>query len=138
MAAAPGFEKHPDYEIVTEHPSRRYEVRFNGTVIADCRRPMLLRESRHHPVYYIPKADVAMRYLRPSDHESYCPFKGSARYWSIEVGDRRVENAVWAYDDPYDELPQIKEHVAFYPDRVDEILIDGEPQPASPPGWTDR
>ena len=99
---------------------------------------MLLHEARHRPVYYIPKADLAMEYLEPTDQESYCPFKGHARYWTIVVGDERAENAVWAYDDPYDELPQIKDHVAFYADRVDAISIDGEVQDPVGPGWTDR
>jgi uncharacterized protein (DUF427 family) len=138
MAAAPGFEKHPDYEITTETVAQHYEVHFNGACIADCRQPMLLTESRHHPVYYVPKADLAMEYLTPTEHQSYCPFKGHARYWTIEVDGKRAENAVWAYDDPYDELPQIKDHVAFYADRVDAITIDGEPQPGVAPGWTDR
>ena len=138
MSAAPGFAKHPDYEITTETVEAHYQVRFNGALIADCRAPMLLTESRHHPVYYIPKRDLALEHLTPTEHESYCPFKGHARYWSIEVGDCTTENALWAYDDPYDELPQIRDHVAFYPDRVDEISIDGEVQPRQAPGWTDR
>ena len=138
MATAPGFEKHPDYEITTETGTQHYEVRFNGVLIADCTSPMLLSESRHRPVFYIPKADVAMEHLNPTEHQTYCPFKGNASYWTIAVGDRQAENAVWAYDDPYDELPQIRDHMAFYADRVDEIVIDGDNQPSVGPGWTDR
>ncbi len=138
MTTAPGFAKHPDYEITTDTVQQHYQVRFNGALIADCHEPMLLSESRHHPVYYIPKSDLAMDYLERTAHESYCPFKGHARYWTIVVDGKRAENAVWAYDDPYDELPQVRDHVAFYPDRVDEITIDGESQANVAPGWTDR
>jgi uncharacterized protein (DUF427 family) len=135
---APGFQKHPDYGIETTRPDRRYRVEFAGEVIADTEAPLLLQESRHRPVFYVPKDDVRLDLLEATDHQTYCPFKGNARYWTIKVGDREAENAVWAYDDPYDELPQIEGFVAFYGDRVDAIYVDGERQEGVGPGWTDR
>lgn len=135
---APGFQKHPDYAINTERPHTSYRVEFNGEVIAETDAPLLLLESRHRPVYYVPRDDVRMELLQATDHHSYCPFKGNARYWSIKVGSREAENAVWAYDDPYDELPQIRGFVAFYANRVDAIYVDGEKQEGAAPGWTDR
>lgn len=137
MTGAPGFADHPTYKVTTEHSDKRYQVRFNGELIADCARPMVLTESRHHSVFYIPKADVVMERLQPTETRTYCPFKGHASYWSVVVADKRAEDAVWAYDDPYDELPQIRDHLAFYADRVD-ISIDGDLGAAVAPGWTDR
>ncbi|MCZ6869396.1 MAG: DUF427 domain-containing protein [Gammaproteobacteria bacterium] len=135
---APGFHKHPDYSITTERPNRSYRVDFNGETIADTHSPLLLQESRHRPVFYVAKDDVRMELLEATDHQTYCPFKGNARYWTIKVGEREAENAVWAYDDPYDELPEVEGFLAFYADRVDAIYIDGKLQEATGPGRTDR
>ena len=96
---------------------------FAGTTIASSRAALKVDESRHDIVYYVPRRDVRMDLLTATEHTSYCPFKGTARYWSIGVGERRAENAVWAYDAPYDEAAQLRDHVAFYPDRVDRISI---------------
>ena len=135
---APGFQKHPDYAITTERPLRSYRVEFNGEVIAETKSPLLLLESEHRPVYYVAKDDVRMGLLQPTDHQTYCPFKGNACYWTIKVGERQADNAVWAYDDPYDELPQVEGFVAFYDNRVDAIYIDGEQQDGDGPGRAGR
>jgi len=78
-------------------------------------------ESRHDLIYYVPRNDVQMQHLYATEHTSYCPFKGTARYWTIEVNGRSAENAVWAYDEPYDEALPLRGYVAFYSDRVDQI-----------------
>ena len=135
---APGFQKHPDYSITTARPQRGYRVEFNGEVIAETGSPLLLQESRHRPVYYVAKDEVRMDLLEATDHQTFCPFKGNASYWTIKVGERELENAVWAYDDPYDELPEIKGFVAFYENRVDGIYIDDEKQEGAGPGRTER
>jgi uncharacterized protein (DUF427 family) len=57
-------------------------------------------------------------------HKTYCPFKGEASYWTIDLGGKHAENAVWSYEAPYDEVARIKGYMAFYPNRVDRILID--------------
>ena len=62
----------------------------------------LVHESNLLPVLYVPDADVDMGLLEPTDHSTHCPFKGDASYWSVRVGDRVAENAVWAYHDPID------------------------------------
>ena len=116
---APGFEKNPDYRITFERSPRRVRVQFGGAYIADSTAAHLLFETRHLPVYYFPRADVRFDLLTPTDHHTYCPYKGEASYWTIKAGDRVAENAVWGYPKPYDELPQIRDYVAFYWDRVD-------------------
>ncbi len=114
-----GFKTNPEYKVTLERSPRRVRVKFNGETIADSTAAHLLFETRHLPVYYFPRADVRMDKLVPTDHHTFCPYKGTASYWTIRVGDKVSENAVWGYPDPYDEVPALKDFVAFYWDRVD-------------------
>ncbi|MDB5396119.1 MAG: hypothetical protein JWM91_3625 [Rhodospirillales bacterium] len=70
---------------------------------------------------YIPRRDVDMSLLERTGHATYCPYKGEAAYYSIPLGGDRAANAVWTYEAPYDAVAIIKDHLAFYPDRVDAI-----------------
>ena len=116
--SAPGFKQHPDHRITTGPAGVRVQVRLNGELIADSRDAIELKEGNYPAVYYLPRNDVRMDRLVPSTHETYCPFKGNASYFSLKNG---AENAVWSYESPYDEMSVIKERLAFYPDRVDSI-----------------
>ena len=89
-----------------------------GKVIADTRAALTLQESTYPAVQYIPRADVDFSLLERSSHETYCPYKGDASYYSLQDGDALAENAVWSYVAPYDAVSPIAGHVAFYPDRV--------------------
>jgi uncharacterized protein (DUF427 family) len=111
--------KTPDYTITLERSPRRVRVKLNGETIADSTRAHLLFETRHLPVYYFPRGDVQMDLFAPTDHHSFCPYKGTASYWTIRVGDRLSENAVWGYPEPFDEVAELKDFVAFYWARVD-------------------
>jgi uncharacterized protein (DUF427 family) len=118
-APAPGFQSNPDYRITFERSPRRVRVQFAGEAIADSTAAHLLFETRHLPIYYFPRADVRFDLLRASDHHTYCPYKGTAAYWTIAAGGRTSENAVWGYPEPFVEVAAIKDYVAFYWDRVD-------------------
>lgn len=109
----------PDHPITVEPAGGRVLVRGGGQVLADSAQALVLREASYPPVYYLPRADVDMARLERSDHASYCPYKGEAAYFSLatEAG----ANAVWTYEQPYDAVAPIKEHLAFYPDRVDSV-----------------
>jgi len=109
----------PDHPIGIAPNNRR--VRFAGKVIADTTRALTLTEANYPPVQYIPRADADMSLLKPSAHKTYCPYKGDASYFSIQAGGRSAENAVWSYEQPYPAVKTIKDHLAFYPDRVDAI-----------------
>ena len=111
----------PDHPISIEANPSRVTVRVGGRVIADTRDALTLREASYAPVQYIPRRDVDMSALTRSSHTTYCPYKGDAAYYSIPVGGTRSINAVWTYETPFEATAQIKEYVAFYPDRVDEI-----------------
>ncbi len=109
----------PDHPItVTPNPAR-VVVTVAGKVVADSRNALTLREASYPPVQYIPRQDVDMAALQRTDHASHCPYKGDAAYYSIPAGGGRTVNAVWTYEAPYDAVAAIKDHVAFYPDRVD-------------------
>jgi len=111
---APGFATNPDYRITFEPSPRRVRVKFGGETIADSTAARLLFETRHLPVYYFPRADVRTDLLRPTEHHTYCPYKGTASYWSIAAGGREAENAIWFYPEPFDEVAAIGDYVAFY------------------------
>jgi uncharacterized protein (DUF427 family) len=114
-----GFKTNPDYKIVFELSPRRVRVKFNGETVADSTNVHLLFETRHLPVYYFPLSDVRMDLMAPTEHHTFCPYKGEASYWTLKVGSRVAENAVWGYPDPFEEVAEIKDFVAFYWDRVD-------------------
>jgi len=82
---------------------------------------LTLREARYPAVQYIPRRDVDRTLLQRTDHATYCPYKGDAAYFSIPVGGERSVDAVWTYETPYPAVADIKDHLAFYPDRVDAI-----------------
>ena len=88
-------------------------------MIADSARTLVVRETKHDPVVYFPREDVRLDAMQRTEHETFCPFKGEASYWTLRVGDRVEENAVWTYEDPFDEVAGLKDYVSFYPDRVD-------------------
>ena len=90
-------------------------------MIAETRNALTLRESDYSRVQYIPPEDVDFSQLKRTDHATYCPYKGECSYYSVPAGGEKSVNAVWTYEDPYPAVAQIKGHVAFYPDRVDEI-----------------
>lgn len=119
-------EKHvktpgPDHPITIEPNPKHVVVTLGGKEIANTRAALTLREANYSAVQYIPRGDVDMSLLARTDHASYCPYKGDASYFSIPVGGERAVNAVWSYETPYDAVAQIRNHVAFYPDRVDKI-----------------
>jgi len=111
----------PDHPISIQHNPVRVVVSVAGRMIADTRNALTLREADYSPVQYIPREDVDFTQLEQTDHGTYCPYKGDCSYYSIPAGGKKSVNAVWIYEDPYPAVAQIKEHVAFYPDRVDEI-----------------
>jgi uncharacterized protein (DUF427 family) len=111
----------PDHPISIEPNPSRVVVTVSGKVIADTSNALTLREASYPAVQYIPRRDVDMAALVRSEHTTYCPYKGDASYYNIPAGGDRSINAVWTYETPFEAMKQIKEYVAFYPDRVDRI-----------------
>jgi len=116
MASKPVRIPGSDHPITITPSTAHVVVRAGGKVIADTRRALELREAHYPPVFYIPREDAEMALLERSDHASYCPYKGDPAYFSLRDG---AENAVWSYEAPYAAVAAIRDHLAFYPDRVE-------------------
>jgi uncharacterized protein (DUF427 family) len=105
--------------VRTEPNHRRVRVFFGGEVVADSSRTLYLLETAHLPVYYFPRDDVRFDLLEPTSHRTHCPYKGDASYYTVVAGGQRYENAVWAYPDPIDSVPELRGYVAFYWEQAD-------------------
>ena len=120
---APGFRKAPRSRIATRPAGRRILVTLGGTVLADSRDALEMREGTYPPVYYLPRKDVRMERLERSAHSTHCPYKGDAAYYSAVNG---PQNVAWSYERPYDEMLEIRDLLAFYPQRVDAIVVSND------------
>ena len=110
-----------EHPITIERNPNRIAVTANGHVIAVTSNALTLREASYPAVFYIPRGDVDMTQLARTDHATYCPYKGECAYFSIPAGGARAVNAVWTYEAAFAAVAEIKDHLAFYPDRVDGI-----------------
>ena len=113
--------KPPDHPITVEPNPSRVRVVFDGRVVADTTRALTMREGSSPPVQYIPREDADMSLLQRTAHKTHCPYKNDASDFTIRTDERAAENAVWTYEDPFPGVAAIKDHLAFYPDRVDRI-----------------
>jgi uncharacterized protein (DUF427 family) len=124
---APGYQKKPEHRVDLLPETRRVRVTFAGQIVADTNAAVRCEETGHEPVHYIPEKDMRLELMRPTDHKTYCPFKGDCSYWTIEVekggNKQQSENAVWGYRAPYDEANGLAGHYAFYKSRVDAIEV---------------
>src|SRR5689334_7427621 len=120
---APGYANRPEHRVDLSPEARRVRVTFGGQVIADTTSAVRCEETGHGPVHYVPEKDLRLDLLRPTDHKTYCPFKGDCSYWTTVVPGREAENAVWGYRTPYDEATGLAGHYAFYKNRVDAIEV---------------
>jgi uncharacterized protein (DUF427 family) len=113
----------PDHPITITAARDRITVIVAGRRVADTREALTLKEAAYSPVHYIPRKDVDMRQLQRTSHQTHCPYKGECAYYSIPAGAERSVNAVWTYEAPYAAVAEIREYLAFYPDRVEAIQI---------------
>lgn len=119
MSAKPIKIPNAEHPIAIAPNPGRVVISWGGKVIADTRKALTLREASYPAVQYIPRADVDMAQLARTTHATYCPYKGDCAYYSIQGIDPRLTNAVWTYEAPFDAVAAIKDHLAFYPDRVE-------------------
>jgi uncharacterized protein (DUF427 family) len=113
----------PDHPITITPFAGKVRVRAAGALIADSSRALRLEEKGYPAVYYVPRQDADMSQLARTTHYSYCPYKGDCTYFSIPLGGTKSEFAVWSYEEPYEAVAVIRNHLAFYPTRVDQIEI---------------
>ena len=121
----PGQESVWDYPRppLVERVDRRVRVELAGIVLADSGEAYRVLETASPPTYYIPPTDVRSGHLEPSEHSTLCEWKGTARYWSIRVGDRLVENGAWSYRNPLDGYEVIQDFLAFFAGKVDACYV---------------
>ena len=118
----------PEHRLLMQQFPRRIRAVFAGQTVLDSTRAMLLHETGLLPQLYIPNDDIRPDLLRPTEHHTHCPFKGDASYWSIAVGDRVTQNAMWAYPEPVAEASWLRGYGAFYWSAMDEWFDEDEPQ----------
>ncbi len=125
----------PYHRVDVVHSSRHVRVEINGVTVADTRRPVLLFETRLPTRYYIPKQDVRMDLLMPTETHTSCPYKGTASYWSVRAGDELAPDIVWAYPSPIPECTKIENLLSFYNEKVD-VFVDGELEERPQTQWS--
>lgn len=118
----------PYVRIDTLPSSRHVRVLLHGEVLAESHRPVVLVETGLVPRYYLPRVDVRMDLLTPTDAQSHCPYKGTASYWSITAGGVELADAVWGYETPLREAIGVAGLVCFWPEKYAdlEVYVDGE------------
>ena len=126
----------PYHRVDVLSSSRHVSVVVGGEVVADSHRPRLLFETGLPTRYYLPRLDVRMDLLTPSETVTACPYKGRTVHYDVSVGDRTVRDVAWSYPFPIPECPKIENLICFYDERVDLVEVDGETQPTPQTPWS--
>jgi uncharacterized protein (DUF427 family) len=134
VVPGPGQESVWDYPRPprVEPVPERVRVVVDGVTIADSTRAVRVLETAGAPAYYLPREDVRMDLLERTTSTSQCEWKGTASYYTVVAGSRRVADAAWSYEQPNDGYAAIGDHLAFYAAKVDEAWVGDErawPQP---------
>lgn len=127
MSKSPGHQKWPDHQVREARLEQRIKVTVNGDVVADSENVIRVDEDESPKRYYFPRSDVGMDRLERTDTTTECPFKGKASYFNLRLTDRTLQDAVWSYEDPYDEHRALANRVAFYEEKYPDIQIEPKP-----------
>lgn len=122
MTQSPGHQKWPEHKVEQRQVDERLQVKVHGESVADSARAIEIDEDDHPPRYYIPRSDVDMGKLSESNTTTTCPFKGEAHYYNLNFDVKKLQDAAWSYDEPYDEHSSLAGHIAFY-DEIPEVEI---------------
>jgi uncharacterized protein (DUF427 family) len=119
-----GHPRDPHKRVETLRSSRHVEVLVGETVVATSDRPVLLLETDLPTRYYLPREDVRLDLLRPTDNVSACPYKGTAHaYWTF-AGPPELRNVAWSYAAPFPAVEAVRDRICFYNELVD-LRVDG-------------
>jgi uncharacterized protein (DUF427 family) len=123
MVKSPGHQQWPEHRIISKQLQKRMLVTVDGEVLADSDNVIQVDEDGNPTRFYFPRTDVRMDKLMPSKTTSECPFKGHATYFGVDAGRKRLVDAVWSYEQPYEEHANLEQRLAFYADKLPAIEI---------------
>jgi len=126
-----GQEPEAVYRVAIEPVAGRVRAHIDGVVVADSSDVIAMHETYLPSQYYFPKSDLREGLLVPSPFRTFCPIKGTAHHWHLQIPGRTLENKAWSYEAPLEEARAVGGFVAFYSDAVDELSADGS-LPAAP------
>ena len=123
MRKSPGHRKWPEHKVEEKQLNQKVQVEIEGEILAESDDVIKVEEDENPDRYYFPRSDIKMDALEPSETTTECPFKGIAHYYSLKIGDKRLKDAAWSYEEPYEEHRGLKDRVAFHDDRIQELEI---------------
>jgi uncharacterized protein (DUF427 family) len=116
----------PAHKLLMHEFPRRVRAVFGRQTVVDTNRAVLLHETGLPPQVYVPIEDIRADLIQPTEHHTYCPFKGTASYWTVTAGDQTAENAIWSYPEPNQESSWLKGYAGFYWGAMDEWYDEDE------------
>lgn len=121
MAHSPAYDKYPEHTLTFDSAPVAVRVSIEGVVVAETKRAKTLREGKYPATVYLPREDVNFARLSPTDHSTHCPFKGDASYFDFTDAAKSAiatEQVAWSYEDPFDQMNEIRNYLSFYADRT--------------------
>jgi uncharacterized protein (DUF427 family) len=118
------WEEEPDYKINIIQIKGRVGIVIGDVKLVDSDRVLLLSEQDHVPIYYFPRADINMELLHKTKKVTFCPYKGEAEHWGLYSKNTQIEVAAWSYPAPFEQVSEIQDYIAFYPDVMKNIVIN--------------
>ena len=116
----------PAHKLLMQEFPRRVRAAFGGQTVLDTTRAVLLHETGLPPQLYVPIEDIRADLIQPTGHHTYCPFKGTASYWTVTAGEQVAENAIWSYPEPNAEASWLQGYAGFYWGAMDEWYDEDE------------